>query len=94
MLFLSGILFLIAAVIMKYKPPKKINSWYGYRTSLSMSSERAWNLAQKHSAKAMIRYSLLMMLIGLFSGYYLIKDKYVAQTIIFEVIIMLPLCTF
>lgn len=73
---------------MKYKPPKKINMWYGYRTSLSTSNERVWHLAQKHSTKAMFKYSFMMMFIGLFSGVYIITDKYVAALLLLELILI------
>jgi|SRR5690625_102447 len=91
MLFISGIIFFVGAVIMKYKPPKKINSLYGYRTSLSMSSDRAWHLAQQHSTKAMFKYSLLMIVVGLLTGFSVILDKYVELILIIEIVILLPL---
>lgn len=93
MLFISGVIFFLCAIVMKYKPPKKINMWYGYRTSLSMSSERAWNLAQQHSAKSMFKYSFLQMVVGLISGYFLITEKYVLVTLMIELVVLLPLFT-
>lgn len=93
MLFISGITFFIGAMVMKYKPPKKINMWYGYRTPLSTSSERAWHLAQKHSTKAMFKYSFIMVFIGLFSGSYIITDQYVVALLLLELVILLPLFT-
>jgi len=42
--------------------PEK-NMWYGYRTSLSTSSDKAWQLAQEHSTKAMFKYGFMMMLV-------------------------------
>lgn len=93
MLFVSGIIFLIGAFIMKKLPPKKVNMWYGYRTSLSMSSEKAWHLSQKHSIKAMIKYSLIMMIVGLFTGFYFITENHVAIILIIELLVLLPLFT-
>jgi len=58
MLLLVGIVFILAGTIMYVFPPKKINSFYGYRTASSMQSQQKWNFAQTYSAK-------IMMLIGL-----------------------------
>lgn len=89
MLFISGIVFLIGAIVMKIWPPKKINMWYGYRTTLSTSSDRAWHLAQQHSTKAMFKYGLIMIFVGIFTGYF----KHVPVVLILEIIILLPLFT-
>lgn len=58
---LCGIVFLLAAAVMYFFPPKKINNWYGYRTSSSMKSEDRWQFAQRFS-------SLKMMTGGAFLG--------------------------
>lgn len=93
MLFLSGIIFFLLAIVMRVYPPKKINAWYGYRTPLSTSSDQAWKLAQRHSPKAMFRYSLLMIFVGLFTGFYLLTDRFTPVILVIELIILLPLCT-
>ncbi|MGL4570807.1 MAG: SdpI family protein [Clostridium sp.] len=36
----------ILGIILKMKPPKKINHFYGYRTTRSMASQKAWDYAQ------------------------------------------------
>lgn len=93
MLLLSGITFFLLGIAMKIWPPKKINSWYGYRTPLSTSSDRAWKLAQKHSVKAMFKYGFIMTIVGLFTGFYLLKERYVPFILLSELIILLPLFT-
>jgi uncharacterized membrane protein len=30
-----------------YKPPKKINGWYGYRTNMSMKNQETWDYAHR-----------------------------------------------
>src|SRR5690625_4305318 len=91
MLFICGFIFLLVGILMKFKPSRKINMWYGYRTSLSTSSDRAWQLAQQHSTKAMFKYSSMIMIVGLFTGYYSLTARYVTEIIIIEGIILLPL---
>ncbi len=52
--FLTGILFVLVAIVQLKFPPKRINSFYGYRTRSSMKSIEAWNFAQKYSSKIML----------------------------------------
>lgn len=59
---LCGIIFIITGWIMQKYPPKKINDFYGYRTSRSKKSQEHWDFAQKESAKYIIQvgyYTLL-----------------------------------
>lgn len=48
---LCGIIYILTAWIMLKYPPKKINDFYGYRTSRSKKSQAHWDFAQKESAK-------------------------------------------
>lgn len=57
-LFLPLGLFMAISVIFKLFPPKKINSFYGYRTTRSVKSQQAWDFAQRYSAKKMIMAGL------------------------------------
>lgn len=43
---------IIISIMFKYQPPKKINSFYGYRTTRSKSSQEAWDYAHTLSGKA------------------------------------------
>jgi uncharacterized membrane protein len=62
---LLGVIFLTAAYIQKWYPPKKINALYGYRTPASMKNQQTWDEANRYSTKLMIRYALIMLAIGL-----------------------------
>ena len=44
-------------------PPKKINGHYGYRTKASMKSQEAWDVAQKCSAKMMLVFGILCLVV-------------------------------
>jgi immunity protein, SdpI family len=59
---LCGIIFMIAGMVMYIFPPKKINSFYGYRTSSSMKSIDHWHFAQHFSAVKMMQGSTFLML--------------------------------
>lgn len=67
--FLTGFIFIIAAIIQIKFPPKKINSFYGYRTKRSMASQEAWDYAQTFSSKLMLRFGAGLCLLSL-----LLKD--------------------
>lgn len=61
---LSGLIAvspLIAGIILKIRPPKKINCWYGFRTEISASSQEAWDYAHKICAKLLLICSIVEM---------------------------------
>ena len=72
-LLLTGAVFVIMAIILKYYPPKKINPLYGYRTELSMKNQFNWDLGQKISTTKMLQGGLMMILLSL-SGLFLNWD--------------------
>src|SRR5690554_2093359 len=84
MLVICGLIFLLGGMIMKIWPPKEINMLYGYRTRLSTSSDRAWKLAQKHSANTMLKYGLIMIIIGLAIYFYSKTGRYTEELFIIE----------
>lgn len=49
---------LIAGLILKIFPPKKINALYGYRTRRAASSQATWDYAQRLCAIVLLWYSL------------------------------------
>ncbi len=56
---LCGLIYIITGQLVLRYPPKKINDFYGYRTSRSKKSQAHWDYAQKESSKYIIQ-----------SGYY------------------------
>lgn len=68
--FLCGIAFLTAGFIQFKFPPGKINSIYGYRTNLSIKSQRNWDFAQRYSAKLMMIAGLIQLLFSFSGGLY------------------------
>jgi uncharacterized membrane protein len=49
LMILYGLIFISAGLLLIFKPPKKINGIYGYRTARSMKSQESWNFAQHFS---------------------------------------------
>ena len=66
-LFLSGGIYYLAALVLSKFPPKKINYLYGYRTKASMKSQESWNFSQNYTSKKMKYISLYIFIIGAFS---------------------------
>lgn len=65
----SGLIFILAGILLLKFPPKKINSFYGYRTGSSMKNQERWDFSQKYAAIEMIKLAAVLSLssiIGLF----------------------------
>lgn len=66
---LTGIVFIITAIITLRYPPKKINSFYGYRTKSSMKSQEIWDFAQEYSSRLLYKYGIVLLVLGVL-GYF------------------------
>ncbi|MBU3113059.1 SdpI family protein [Clostridium lacusfryxellense] len=53
------IIMIISGLVLRFKPPSKINIFYGYRTNRSMNSQKAWDYAQR-------RIGALWLYMGIF----------------------------
>lgn len=62
--FIVPLLMTLIGVVWLKKPPKKINSWYGYRTKLSASSRETWDFANRHCAMVFIRVGIVMLVVS------------------------------
>lgn len=56
---------LVILLIAYFKPPKKINSWYGYRTKRSMQSEENWRFANELSTKIALIGTIIFTVIAI-----------------------------
>lgn len=56
-LFIGPLILIITLIFVKY-PPKKINDFYGYRTSRSMINQDCWDFANKYSTALMWKSAL------------------------------------
>lgn len=63
MQFIGGIIIVLVGILLWAYPPKKINELYGYRTKASMKSQEAWDVAQKCSAKMMLVFGALCLVV-------------------------------
>lgn len=63
-LLATGLIFVIAGALMYFRPPRKINLIYGYRSKLSMRNQGNWDFAQRFSSVQMIRLGWALMAIS------------------------------
>lgn len=75
MLSLCAIIFLIAGAVLYIFPPKKINSFYGYRTASSMSSQERWKFAQQYSALRMVEAGVFLLLFSFLANSVSLSDN-------------------
>ncbi|GLR18497.1 SdpI family protein [Portibacter lacus] len=69
-LFSSGIIIWLIGIYVLRKPPESINKLYGFRTPNAMKSQEAWDYAQVHGTKRMVRAAQLMILLSFISLYF------------------------
>ena len=77
-LVITGVLIVFFGYIFLRFPPKRINWFYGYRTSSSMKSQERWDFAQKHSARGMIRAGFYMVAAGFLGSWLSFKPVVLA----------------
>ncbi|MEY3679268.1 MAG: SdpI/YfhL protein family, partial [Bacteroidota bacterium] len=65
MIIVAPALLLITATIFCLFPPRRINYWYGYRTSYSMQNQEIWDYANKTAANYFFLFSLILLFIDL-----------------------------
>lgn len=51
----------IMGYFLKKHPPKKINNYFGYRTTMSMKNNDTWIFANKHSGQIMFYWGLYLL---------------------------------
>ncbi|MBV7274533.1 SdpI family protein [Clostridium sp. PL3] len=59
-----GLVTLGFGIIPKIVRPKKINSWYGYRTNLSMKNQDTWEEGNKYSTNQYIIAGVILIALG------------------------------
>jgi uncharacterized membrane protein len=59
-----GLVTLGFGLIPKIVRPKKINSWYGYRTVISMKNQDTWDEGNRYSTNQYIIAGLILLVLG------------------------------
>lgn len=78
---LTGIVFFICGAILYKFPPKKINSFIGYRTDMAYKNQDTWDEAQKQGGKSMSVFGIVSISIGGILNFILGLDDVVSLNI-------------
>ena len=63
---ITSFILLLAGILLKYVPPKKINALYGYRTGKSMKNDETWKFANAYAAMWLIRINAFLFMVSIF----------------------------
>lgn len=97
--YICPLIFTVVGVVFWMYPPKKINEFYGYRTTRSRKSQEAWDFAQRYSAKLMTILGLAALIVAAASHLFLnslcINSDYlmlydICITSLLPIIVVLP----
>lgn len=86
-----GPLLLVVALMLKFFPPKEINSFFGYRTPRSMKTKEIWDEANRFSANMLIRLSLAVIGVQIFSIFTFQNDESLGYTISTIAFVLAPI---
>lgn len=84
-MILGTVILLIVCLIWYIRPPKEINSFFGYRTPNSKKSLRNWEVANKYSSKLFLLLAIVLLVEALFLTIYF-SEKY--EPIIFSTFVL------
>ncbi|MFM1551955.1 SdpI family protein [Helcococcus ovis] len=73
---LVPVLMIILGILTKNKPIKKINSFMGYRTELSMKSQKNWEIGQKLMGKVLLKAGIYLLFLSIIFIYIVEKFGY------------------
>ncbi|HBC95306.1 MAG TPA: hypothetical protein DC034_00735 [Clostridium sp.] len=88
-----GLVTLAFGVIPKMVRPKKINSWYGYRTDISMKNQDTWNEANRYSTNQYVLAGIILLILGEIGHYFLHGKGYLVPLIGFIPVLMCTVFT-
>ena len=69
------VIMVVIGLIIKRFPPKKINSFYGYRTPMSKKNEDTWRFANLYSAKLFLWIGLILIPVSVVPLLFLLKKS-------------------
>ncbi len=63
---ITSFILLLAGLMLKFLPPKKVNAFYGYRTGMSMKNADTWKFANAYAAMWLIRINAFLFMVAIF----------------------------
>ena len=58
------VVMIVCGSLMRYRPPKKINRYTGYRTKASMKNQESWDFAQQYCGSLWMKGGAGMLLVS------------------------------
>ncbi|MDT0556503.1 SdpI family protein [Patiriisocius hiemis] len=87
------IFIIVLALVLKKFPPKKINHFYGYRTTRSMKNQNIWTVANTYASNLMLKVSLYSLIFPLLC-YFIIPDYNFLITVIANTLLVCSIIFF
>lgn len=88
-----GLVTLAFGLIPKIVRPKKINSWYGYRTPISMINQETWDEGNRYSSNQYIIAGIVLIIIGKISYAFIANKPYLVPLIAFVPVLSVTVFT-
>ena len=88
---IAAVSMILVGMLTKFYPPRKINSWYGFRTSLSRKSQEHWDFAQAMSTRLMIVTGGLLMCYWMLFSVIQIRVPYYLELAILVIASIIPI---
>ncbi len=85
-MFIIPVLMLIMGCVSKYRPAKKINSLFGYRSRRSKASQENWDLAQLLMGKYLLIIGGVEVLLTAICCF-LLKDRAADEVLLITVVV-------
>ncbi|EET85176.1 conserved hypothetical protein [Clostridium carboxidivorans P7] len=88
-----GLVTLAFGLIPKIVRPKKINSWYGYRTPMSTINQETWDEGNRYSSNQYIIAGIILLIIGRASYAFVANKPYLVPLIAFVPVLSVTVFT-
>lgn len=88
-----GLVTLAFGLIPKIVRPKKINSWYGYRTPMSTINQETWDEGNRYSSNQYIIAGIILLIIGRASYAFVANKPYLVPLIAFVPVLAVTVFT-
>ncbi|NMM64697.1 SdpI family protein [Clostridium sp. P21] len=88
-----GLVTLGFGLIPKIVRPKKINSWYGYRTPMSMMNQETWDEGNRYSSTQYIIAGIILLIIGRVAYAFIATKPYLVPLIAFVPVLTVTVFT-
>jgi uncharacterized membrane protein len=87
------VFIIVIALVVKKFPPKKINHFYGYRTTRSMKNQKIWTAANTYANNLMLKVSVYSLVFPVFC-YFIFPDYNFIITVIANTLLICSILLF